>query len=127
MQGGRNGKVKTSDDALDLSLSKPVEMGGDANGVDPENLFASGYAACLASSIEFLLQQEQKEADDIVVTAEVSLVGDETGGFKFKLDVTAKIEGFNKATQNALLEKGLAFCPYSKAIKGNVEIDASIA
>ena len=127
MEGGRNGSLKTEDKALDLKLRKPTEMGGENNGVDPENLFAAGYASCLASSIEFLLEQQGKQADDIVIDANLSLVGDPDGGFKFDLEVVASIKGFDKSEQEKLLEAGLGFCPYSKAIKGNVNVNAKIA
>ncbi len=127
IKGGRSGQVKTEDNSIDLTLTRPTEMGGEENGVDPENLFAAGYASCLSSSIEFLLQQQQKEASHLEVTAKVLLVGDESGGFKFKLDVKASIEGFDREEAQELLNQGLAFCPYSKAIKGNVDINATLA
>ena len=36
--GGRDGKVKTSDNALDLTMAHPKEMGGTGNGNTPIGL-----------------------------------------------------------------------------------------
>ena len=50
--GQRAGAVITSDDRLDLQLSRPKDMGGDDGpGTNPEQLFAAGYAACFHSAM----------------------------------------------------------------------------
>ena len=44
--GGRNGHAATHDGALDVTLTSPKELGGPGGaGVNPEQLFATGYAA----------------------------------------------------------------------------------
>jgi len=49
--GGREGHARTSDGRLDLDLDVPTEMGGTGGpGTNPEQLFASGWAACFQSS-----------------------------------------------------------------------------
>jgi organic hydroperoxide reductase OsmC/OhrA len=46
VQGGREGRGRTSDGRLEVDLSVPKEMGGDGGpGTNPEQLFAVGYAA----------------------------------------------------------------------------------
>ena len=45
---GRNGSVVSNDGSaspLELKLSMPTALGGDGKGVNPEQLFASGYAS----------------------------------------------------------------------------------
>ena len=49
---GRNGHVRTVDGAFDANLAIPVEMGGSGKGLNPEQLFASGYAACFHSALQ---------------------------------------------------------------------------
>src|SRR3982074_3262376 len=45
--GGRKGHGRTSDGRLDVDFSSPTEMGGDGGpGTNPEQLFATGFAAC---------------------------------------------------------------------------------
>src|ERR1700759_4655388 len=50
--GGRQGHARTSDGRLDVALDVPVEMGGPGGpGTNPEQLFATGYAACFQSAL----------------------------------------------------------------------------
>lgn len=50
--GGREGRSRTPDGALDVKLSRPKELGGPGGeGTNPEQLFAAGYAACFLSAL----------------------------------------------------------------------------
>ena len=43
----REGSASSSDQALDVQLSTPRELGGAGGaGTNPEQLFAAGYSAC---------------------------------------------------------------------------------
>ena len=49
--GGRDGHGATDDKKVDVKLSVPKEMGGDGGvGTNPEQLFATGFAANDASA-----------------------------------------------------------------------------
>src|SRR5258707_11403907 len=51
--GGRDGHSATLDGAVDVKLSTPKELGGAGGpGVNPEQLFATGYAACFLGAIK---------------------------------------------------------------------------
>ena len=47
---------------------------------------------------------------------------DGDSGFKFEALVNAKIMGVTKDIEKKYIEMAYQFCPYSKAIKGNVDI-----
>ncbi|MCW2976557.1 MAG: peroxiredoxin, Ohr subfamily [Actinomycetia bacterium] len=50
--GGREGHARTSDGRVDVALDVPREMGGSGGpGTNPEQLFATGYAACFQSAL----------------------------------------------------------------------------
>ena len=52
--GARTGAVVSSDERLEVQLSRPAAMGGDDGpGTNPEQLFAAGYAACFHSAMRF--------------------------------------------------------------------------
>src|SRR5438132_11134335 len=52
VEGGRNGRGRTSDGRLEVSLSVPIELGGDGGpGTNPEQLFAVGYGASFESAL----------------------------------------------------------------------------
>lgn len=51
--GGRDGRAKTNDGALDVKLTTPKELGGGGGpGNNPEQLFACGYAACFLGAMK---------------------------------------------------------------------------
>ena len=122
--GGRDGIVKDTQSQMTFKLAKPKEMGGSGlDGTNPEELFSVGYSACLASSMEYLLNVEKVKYDHLYVKAETKLLMIENKGFEFKLIVEARILGVDKETEKAFVIKAKNFCPYSKAISGNVEIE----
>jgi lipoyl-dependent peroxiredoxin len=61
--GARTGAVVSSDERLDLRLSRPAGMGGDDGpGTNPEQLFAAGYAACFHSAMRFAVKELRSSA-----------------------------------------------------------------
>ena len=64
VQGGRAGQAKTSDGAFDMNMRGPVERGGPGGGVNPEQLFAVGFAACFESAMRHRANLRKIEAGD---------------------------------------------------------------
>ena len=54
--GGReDGRSTTDDGKIDVKLSTPAEMGGKGgDGTNPEQLFATGYAACFLGALRLV-------------------------------------------------------------------------
>ncbi|MEU1056295.1 organic hydroperoxide resistance protein [Streptomyces sp. NPDC005876] len=123
---GREGRAVTSDGKLDLELSAPVELGGNGQGTNPEQLFAAGYAACFGSALGVVGRQAKVDVSDAAVTAEVVL-GKEGEGFA--LAVTLRVElpdGLDAETGRKLVEQAHQVCPYSNATRGNIPVDLVI-
>ena len=70
---GRNGHVTTSDGRIDLDLAFPPELGGTGAGSNPEQLFASGYAACFHSALRRVAGRDRAALGDSTVTAQVGI------------------------------------------------------
>ncbi len=121
--GGRNGKVKSTDGVLDLEVRLPKAMGGaNDDYTNPEQLFAAGYAACFDNALIFVgLQRKLRVKSQLDVT--VGLLSSEEEGFKLCVKIEATIEGVERDVAQELLDLAHATCPYSKAIKGNVEVE----
>ena len=61
--GGRDGHSATLDGAVDVQLSTPKELGGaGGSGVNPEQLFATGYAACFIGAMKFVASQAARKS-----------------------------------------------------------------
>lgn len=128
IQGGRTGKVETSDGALKLELSMPEAMGGQGgSGTNPEQLFAAGYGACFASALEHVAEQDGVKLEQVVVKHHVS-IGKDTAdnGFQLAVAIDAQIPGVERDVAQDLLQKAHDFCPYSKATRGNIEVKLSL-
>jgi len=125
--GGRDGQVKSVDGALDIQVKPPKEMGGPAgNNLNPEILFAGGYAACFDSALNHIARLEKVAVTGTSVTAEVSIGKLENGGFGLAVVLDAHVIGVDQATAEGLVNKAHQVCPYSNAIRNNVEVKLNI-
>ncbi|MFC8344299.1 MULTISPECIES: organic hydroperoxide resistance protein [unclassified Streptomyces] len=123
---GREGRAVSNDGKIDLPLSIPVEMGGNGQGTNPEQLFAAGYAACFGSALGLVGRQAKVDVSDAAVTAEVG-IGKQGEGFA--LQVTLRVElpdSVDEATGRKLVETAHQVCPYSNATRGNIEVELVI-
>ena len=121
--GGRMGHVETSDGKVLLDLSIPKDMGGPGgNGTNPEQLFASGYAACFGSAVEFLAKQQKLQVGAVKVTASVSIGPNDSGGFGLETALDVTIPGLNQAAAEKLVTEAHQVCPYSNATRGNMPV-----
>ncbi|WP_088036288.1 organic hydroperoxide resistance protein [Evansella clarkii] len=121
-QGGREGHVKSDDSMIDLGLTMP---GSDSSkeGTNPEQLFAAGYAACYDGALNLMAKKSKKEIES-ETTAEVSLLKDpEDDGFKIAVELIVEIKGVSQDEAKELTDKAHEFCPYSKATRGNIEVN----
>lgn len=118
-EGDRNGKVTSPDGSLELEISIP---GGGGSGTNPEQLFAAGYSACFNSALELILLQSKKKVKSIV-EGTVSLVENENKEIEISVVLEGQIEGFSEEETLEWMEKAHEVCPYSKATKGNIDIE----
>lgn len=124
-KAGRNGQVATEDAQLTLELSYPKEMGGSGAGNNPEQLFAAGYAACFSNAILHVAAQQKLKITEAPVRADIGIGPREDGGFALsaQLDVTLDLEQ-DQALE--LVRTAHQVCPYSHAIKGNIEVVVNV-
>ena len=120
---GREGRAVTSDGKVDVKLAPPVELGGNGEGTNPEQLFAAGYAACFASALGLVSKQAGADTSDASVTAEVG-IGKVGEGFGLKVTLRVELpETVDQETGRKLVEAAHQVCPYSNATRGNIEVD----
>jgi len=125
VSGGRNGYGETSDGLLKVDLAMPKELGGKGGATNPEQLFAVGYAACFESAVRFVARQQKLPLQDASVTSTVSLYPNDQGGFRLGVSLAAEIKGLDQAGAEALVSEAHKICPYSNAIRGNIDVALS--
>jgi Ohr subfamily peroxiredoxin len=122
--GGRSGTVKTEDGQFSARLGMPKELGGKGEGVNPEQLFASGYAACFGSAMILVARQMKLPVGeaDVEVSVEAGLEPNGKGGFMLLAELEATARGLDQPQLEKLVSAAHAVCPYSNAISGNVNV-----
>ncbi|MBZ9707592.1 organic hydroperoxide resistance protein [Mesorhizobium sp. ESP7-2] len=123
--GGRAGHGETSDGLLKLDLAMPKELGGPGGATNPEQLFAIGYAACFESAVRFVARKQKLPLEDAAISSTVSLLPDGEG-FKLGVALAVETKGLDQAAAEALVSAAHQVCPYSNAIRGNVEVALSV-
>lgn len=119
--GGRDGRVASSDNRLDFQLSMPKGVGGDDGpGTNPEQLFATGYAACFHSALKAVARSRKVDVADSAVSVTVELRTEEGGGFGLAARIEAQLPGVERATAQELVDAAHQLCPYSRATRGNI-------
>jgi lipoyl-dependent peroxiredoxin len=121
--GGRAGHIKSLDGLLDMDMRVPVEMGGPGgHGTNPEQLFAAGYAACFGGSIQAVAKREYDQITNSTVTAHVSMLQ----GFSIAVELEVHLEGIELELAEQIVHRAHIVCPYSKATRGNVEVNIKV-
>ena len=122
--GGReHGVSKSSDGRLDVKLSTP---GTNGVGTNPEQLFAAGWSACFEAAIGIGARKMQvKLPENTAIDAEVDLCSD-NGEYSLQARLNIRIPGVGRDTAQQLVDYAQQTCPYSKAIKGNVNTEYNL-
>jgi lipoyl-dependent peroxiredoxin len=124
--GGRQGHAVSSDGVLDLQLKMPGASGA-RTGTNPEQLFAAGYAACFQSALLGTARRAGEDASDSTVLADVALGKDDTGAYGLAVTLTVSIPGLERAKVQELADAAHQTCPYSRATRGNIDVQVTAA
>lgn len=123
--GGReHGAARSSDGNLDVRLSPP---GSGRSGTNPEQLFAAGWSACFEGAIAHVARHRGIALPaDPAIDAEVDLNLADDGFFlRARLDVS--LPGVDRDIAEAIVEEAHRTCPYSKAVRDNIDVVVKVA
>lgn len=127
--GGRDGKAETND-GFSVTLGTAKELGGNGEGNNPEQLFASGYAACFLGAMKFAASQDKalpRVPADTTVEATVGIGPRSDKGFGLAAELKITLPGVDREAAEALVAEADTICPYSHAVRGNIEVKISVA
>jgi Ohr subfamily peroxiredoxin len=129
--GGRQGTAKSSDGALEVTLSTPKELGGaGGSGTNPEQMFAAGYAACFIGALKAVgAKQKIAVPADVKIDSTVSIgpLANKPGAFGIAVDMKVHLPGFERDAAEKLVQAAHEVCPYSNATRGNIDVKLSVA
>jgi len=123
--GGRIGHGTASDKQLDVQLSAP---GSNRPGTNPEQLLGVGYSACFLGAMQLAAKQHGiKVPEDAAIDASVSLGKAEDGsGYALAIKLEINLPALEATQKQLLVETAHQTCPYSKALRGSVDIELVI-
>ncbi len=118
-----NGVSRSSDGRLDIRLASPT---GTGVGTNPEQLFAAGWSACFHGAMG-LAAHRMKVAlpSDTTIDAEVDLCL-ASGSYFLQARLNVNLPGLERELARTLVDAAHQTCPYSKAIRGNVEVQINL-
>ena len=122
--GGRDGgSSRSSDGRLDVKLSIP---GGPGNGTNPEQLFAAGWSACFIGAMKHVAAaMKVRIPADVAVDPEVDLWNGSDGYF-LKARLNVSLPGLDREVAQAIVDGAHQTCPYSKATRGNIDVEINL-
>lgn len=122
--GGRDGGASRSDDGrLDIKHSIP---GSKNPGTNPEQLFAAGWSACFEGAIGLAARKMKVTLPpDLAIDAEVDLRLTD-GAYSLGARLNVSLPGLERDVAQALVNAADETCPYSKAIRGNVNVEITL-
>ena len=123
--GGRDGGAsRSSDGQLDIKLSTP---GSSRPGTNPEQLFAAGWSACFIGAMKHVAAgMKVRLPADVALDTEVDLCNGADGYF-LRARLNASLPGLERQVAQSILEAAHQTCPYSKATRGNIEVEINVA
>lgn len=122
--GGRDGGVsKTDDGRLDIKLTFP---GTPGTGTNPEQLLAAGWSACFLTNIKIAGgKMKVKVAPESAVDAEVDLCSTDDG-FVLQARLNVSLPDLDRDIAQSLIHTAHRNCPYSKATRGNIDVQLNL-
>lgn len=121
--GGREGFGLSDDGHLKVTLTRP---GGLAPGTNPEQLFAAGWAACFLSAMQHVARNRNVTLPaDTSIDSEVDL-GAGDSGYNLQARLNISLPGMSLEEAEKLVQDAHQTCPYSKATKGNINVEITV-
>src|SRR4051794_28243845 len=125
--GGREGHSWTSDGRVDVALDVPRELRGSGGpGTNPEQLFATGYAACFQSALLRIAAGRKLDVSDSRITARVGIGPSPGGGFGLAAALDLDAPQLTREEGLDLMRRVHQACPYSRATRGNIVVTLSV-
>jgi lipoyl-dependent peroxiredoxin len=118
--GGRDGGTSRSDDGrLDIRHSVP---GTPGDGTNPEQLFAAGWSACFEGAMGLAARKMKITVPaGTAIDAQVDLCLD-NGAYFLQARINISLPGLEREVAQALADAAHQTCPYSKAVRSNIDV-----
>ena len=114
---------RSSDGHLDVKLASP---GSARIGTNPEQLFAAGWSACFDRAIALAARQSKVALGEVTIDAEVVLHLADATDYFLSARLIISIPGVDHTVAQNLVRQAEYLCPYSKAMRGNIDVTFNV-
>ena len=123
--GGRDGGASRTDDGrLDVHFNLP---GTPGTGTNPEQLFAAGWSTCFIGAIKRVAGQKKISLPaELAIDAEVDLGITHGGRLGLAARLNVRLPGVDPKDAQQILDEAHQTCPYSRATRGNIEVEIKV-
>jgi osmotically inducible protein OsmC len=111
------------------AIAKPLKAvidqspGTPGKGTNPEQLFAAGWSACFEGAMGVAARKRRIALPpEISLDAEVDLYSGD-GVYTLAARLTIHIPGMERETAQAIVDDAHEICPYSRATRGNIDVE----
>jgi Ohr subfamily peroxiredoxin len=121
--GRRDGAARSSDGRHDVRYSSP---GGAGIGTNPEQLLAAGWSACFEGAMEIAARKKKVVLPKLLAfNAEIDLILFEDA-YALRARLTVNLPGLDREIARGLILEAHRTCPYSKAVRGNLDVTVDL-
>lgn len=115
---GPNGAARSADGLLDIKLPEPHPMA--------ENLFAVAWSACFMGAIELAAGQKKVTLPSPPsIDATIDVV-QRANDYVLRARLNVSVPGVDRDVARELIDTAHAICPYSKATRGNIDVELNL-
>jgi Ohr subfamily peroxiredoxin len=115
-------EVATEAAGLAVTLALPPGFGGTERPgtTNPEQLFGSAYTGCFTFAVEYAARLKKVDITGLRCIAEVRVGRGRDGGNDLEVDLVVELPALDQAEAEALCTRAERYCPFHRAIHGNV-------
>jgi Ohr subfamily peroxiredoxin len=119
---GKPPEVAVEGRSLTALLSLPPGFGGEARDdtANPEQLFGGALTGCFAFAVQYVGRRTKVDLQGLACTAEVRVGQARDLGNELEIDLAVELPNVPQAQAEELCAKATRFCPFHRAIQGNV-------
>lgn len=127
--GGEEGALTIADAGLALRISAPPALGGSGEGVNPEQLLASGYATCFLRALRTVARRRKVALpEDSSVEAVIGIgLRQEAVGFDLSVALSVTLPGLPEQLAGSLIEEAESICPLAHRAHQLHSVQLSVA
>lgn len=121
-----SGVVSTQSNVLDKTQYSFNTRFAEGKGTNPEELVAAAHAGCYAMKLSFVLNEAGHTAEELDVSATISLDPSKGAITKSHLVLKGKVPGISKEDFKKAAETAKTDCPISVLLNAEITLDASL-